>query len=362
MVSTTSTRLNHYEVLGLKPTASSDEIARAFANEISIFRPHGFGGIAEVTVAYETLRNPARRRAYDASLGLNPKPRPKHLLSSSGVGGASFLGRPGLFADALEREPTTSPSLPPEPAPEPKATPFIAAALRDLASAEPLRPSDARTKPKTDLPASREPIVHLALDEGPDDAEEGSIPWKRIGIAAGGLVLAAGLFGAWAGWMAGNGAVPQPERAAKVALPPPTTFNVGDPAQAGAARIVERARIARPNRSPPAAAQSERARPSSRLAALEAQLAEPDQSGPIAPQADAQTAEAAPATAVAASLPLPNRVIARTIARIGYPCGQVASTVQGGTPGVFTVTCTSGHSYQAAPVRGRYHFRRLNGR
>jgi hypothetical protein len=61
-------------------------------------------------------------------------------------------------------------------------------------------------------------------------------------------------------------------------------------------------------------------------------------------------------------MPLPNRVIARTIQRIGYPCGQVASTVPGGAQGVFTVTCTSGHSYQAAPVRGRYRFRRVGGR
>ena len=30
-----------------------------------------------------------------------------------------------------------------------------------------------------------------------------------------------------------------------------------------------------------------------------------------------------------------------------------------GAPGAFKVTCTSGHSYRAAPVRGRYRFRRL---
>jgi hypothetical protein len=55
-------------------------------------------------------------------------------------------------------------------------------------------------------------------------------------------------------------------------------------------------------------------------------------------------------------------VIARTIGRIGYPCGQVAATSAAGTPGVFTVTCTSGHSYRAAPVHGRYRFRRVAGR
>jgi len=56
-------------------------------------------------------------------------------------------------------------------------------------------------------------------------------------------------------------------------------------------------------------------------------------------------------------------VIARTIGRIGYACGQIASTsAVEGEAGIFKVTCTSGHSYRAAPVRGRYHFRRLGGR
>jgi hypothetical protein len=69
------------------------------------------------------------------------------------------------------------------------------------------------------------------------------------------------------------------------------------------------------------------------------------------------TPEVAP---TAAKLPLPNSVIARTIGRIGYPCGKVASTAAvDGAEGVFTVTCTSGHSYRASPIRGRYHFRRM---
>ena len=342
MASTVKSRPNHYEVLGLTPTASSDEIARAFAMEISIFRPHGFGGIADVTVAYETLRNPARRRAYDAALGLNAKrePEPEHLLSSSGVGGASFLGRTGPFAE------------PAEPPAKSETTPFIAAALRELASPEPLRKTAEAATPQ---PQPR--FEALSTSEDPDLGEEGSTPWKRIGIAAGGVALAVGLLGAWAGWMTGNGAVPQPERAAKLALPPPTTFAVGDPAQAGAALPVEQPRAVRPKRPTLAAAPPERHRPTSRLASLDEQLAEP-----VAAPADAPAAEAAPVTTVAASLPLSNGVIARTIARIGYPCGEVASTSAGASPGVFTVTCTSGHSYQAAPVRGRYHFRRLANR
>ena len=75
-------------------------------------------------------------------------------------------------------------------------------------------------------------------------------------------------------------------------------------------------------------------------------------------QAAATAAPAAVATN--AKMPLPNSVIARTTGRIGYPCGQVASTTALEGAGVFKVTCTSGHSYRAAPVHGRYRFKRMD--
>ena len=70
-----------------------------------------------------------------------------------------------------------------------------------------------------------------------------------------------------------------------------------------------------------------------------------------------------PVAATTTKIPLSNAVIARTIGRIGYACGQVASTsAVEGEAGVFKVICTSRHSYRAAPVRGRYRFRRLGSR
>jgi hypothetical protein len=60
-----------------------------------------------------------------------------------------------------------------------------------------------------------------------------------------------------------------------------------------------------------------------------------------------------------ARMPLGDAAVARTIRKIGYPCGSVASTAAGSGAGVFVVTCTSGHSYRAAPINGRYRFRRL---
>ena len=72
---------------------------------------------------------------------------------------------------------------------------------------------------------------------------------------------------------------------------------------------------------------------------------------------EAPAAEVPGPAPAAAALPLSSATIARTIERIGYPCGKVGSTAQGSGSGVFTVNCTSGHAYRASPVRGRYHFR-----
>ena len=150
MASTVGAR-THYEILGLKPTATADEIERAFAAEIGGFRPHSISGLAEVTVAHETLRDPAKRRDYDASIGLVRDQKPKQLLAWSGVGHASFGG--SAFASRAPKPvepivavspPPPEPSPPPSVRPEPRAeaAPFIAAALRELARPEPLNDAD----------------------------------------------------------------------------------------------------------------------------------------------------------------------------------------------------------------------------
>jgi hypothetical protein len=60
-----------------------------------------------------------------------------------------------------------------------------------------------------------------------------------------------------------------------------------------------------------------------------------------------------------ASMPLPDRVVAQTIEKIGYSCGRIASTAAvAGTSGVFQVTCSSGQTYKATPVHGHYRFTR----
>ena len=377
MDSTIRSRSNHYELLGLKPTANADEIARAFATLLR--RPGTIGDVARLSIAYETLRNPAKRRAYDASIGVGqPPPRPLHQWSSGALFGSPYSR---MVTATPARRPAAAPSTPPAPAPspapaqsqpqaeepsEPPLPSFLATALRDIAGPDPLQSAAAR-QPAPEQRARPEPEREpRRAEDGLDGVEEGAIDWRRTGLAAGALVAIAGLFGIWAGWQASNEtqlAPPQTVGTPKLRPPPAFPSRIASAPEAGATVqpvIAERA---------VAAAKAPRPRPATEAARLpEERLVEPVEVASMAEASDAApaVAEQPPAALVeaavkAAAMPLPNRVIARTIDRIGYSCGAVASTVavEGGAPGVYKVSCTSGQAFQASPVGGRYRFRRL---
>jgi hypothetical protein len=202
---------------------------------------------------------------------------------------------------------------------------------------------------------------------------------RRPGLVVGGLFAAVALAGGLAGWWSANDipddAELQGEAVALVERPAerPSTAAEGPEVQAVVPEVSTRLSdepVAQEARQQPRAERQAPARVQApavedqSLASVDRFLE--DSPAPPAEETPAMTAAAeadsAPATEQV-RLPLPDRTVARTIERIGYACGKVASvTPMGeGSGGAFKVTCTSGDSYRAAPIRGRYHFRRLGG-
>ena len=186
--------------------------------------------------------------------------------------------------------------------------------------------------------------------------EEGG-EWKRPAIIGGGIFLAVGAMGVLAGVWASRDVQSKVPDAPDIEAPaeanpvtsalPPATDPMLEKGPVKGERTVAPAPRNRPTKSAlkPVLSPAERAEdvpeiPSEQVAAL---VAEPEETP--------------------ASMPLSNATVARTLGRIGYSCGEVASTsAVEGSPGAFKVTCTSGHSYKAAPVRGRYRFSRWSER
>ena len=378
MASSVGSRPTHYDTLGLKPTASRQEIADAFSRAMGMFGAHPLADAARIGAAFEVLRDPARRRAYDEALGLEKKPQPQPVFSTyaSQWSGTGFIGsgwKPETAAAPVASAPPAAPAEEPRRAPEAPAEPrvasFIAESLRDIAkpaaAAEPAPEPEPAPKLKPVPEAKRERIPPVHFDElpwargevdAPAAGDARPIEWKRIGMVAGGLVIGAGLIGALAGSWVKDDVQTQAEPALSAELPaakPPVA------APAPAAPVIAEAVQTQPDihaapvtrtapaPKPPAERQVAQVQPleipPADVAEASAQLA----GDPLAPKP------------VAASMPLPNAVVARTIERIGYACGEVASTSAMEGEGVFKVTCTSGQSYRAAPVHGRYRFKRL---
>ena len=367
---TVKSRPNHYELLGLTPAASSEEVAQAFAEQLDPLRPRAFGSLAEVTIAFETLRDRAKREAYDIAHGLKPEPTPP--APEVPAEWAPFLIRASARPAV---PPTPVPAPPPEsraevaPLPEPSAeskiSPFEAARrepirlpthevhLDPFPIADELRPPEARARHAFE-PKTGGDRLHFA--ETGRFRIEGDAPfqWKLPALAAGAMILAVGI-GAWTGLESGNdNEEAQSAQAATVRIPPARPLPVlADSLPAAAPEAVEPQQRTQAIATVP---QTPRQRPPLNIT-LPDEPAEAMAELPNVAEEQAVT-ESPAATSTPASLPLPNSVVARTIGRIGYPCGQVATaSAMGG--GVFKVTCTSGHSYRAAPVGGRYRFRRM---
>ena len=335
MVATVRSRLNHYETLGISPTATGDEIARAFAREGSMFRPHAFGGLTEVCMAFETLRDPVKRRAYDASIGIKRDPS----LTNLSVGARQALTAKGAVLPGPTDRLAKGSVSPPAPQPE-RAIPLGAAVEAQVAE-----------EPRIGLRVS----PRLSLEDELR-AEIRPINWKHTGFALAGIVVTACLLGGLAGWWSASAiGEAQPENIVSVSLPPAKSVASAVSPQIDAASI-QAVAVPPPPRDKPVVTdniKAERVKPVAEPANQEKVEAESSLAEQVAE-------EAAVNPTASATMPLPNGVVARTIERIGYSCGNVTSSspVEGEAPGVFKVTCSSGQSYQAKPVNGRYRFRR----
>ena len=362
MLSTVKAKPNYYELLGLSPKASNSEIAQAFAREAGMFRPRAFGAAAEVCLAYAILNDPAKRRAYDDSIGLTAEPEASRpALTEIKIGyrqewaAAPFVPArsPVAASDGAQSTPPLSP---------------IAAAdnAQPTVPLQPVSPAETAYRASDASMSIREQVEQVLAQRGSAFAgTTESVELAKPGLIIGALLLAAAVAGVYVGLSSAEAVEPEPAVPAA-----PVGGSIAKPEPASAVEAPRAQNVRSAVDPEPKAAMANRTGPSRREAPAEEPPAIPVESITESiqvvrvPAADTPSEDRATQQAAVAALPISNTAIARTIERIGYACGSVDSTapVDAAGAGIFKVSCTSGDSYRAAPIRGRYHFRRWDQR
>ncbi|RST32013.1 TonB family protein [Sphingomonas ginkgonis] len=166
---------NHYQTLGVSPGATTEEIRSAFLHLFQRHRdrpgfsdPERVGRARRINIAYATLGDPVRRRAYDESIGLG-------ALAAAAPGAAIPADvMPGERQDMMAT-PTAQPLAREAPAERP-----LRAERREAAAAAAATPATAATAPVVEEPVET----------------DGRRPWVPVAIAAV-LVLLASLLAAY---------------------------------------------------------------------------------------------------------------------------------------------------------------------
>lgn len=91
----------HYETLGVARTASAEELSEAFKELARKHHPDAQVGkkrpskvsFADISAAYSTLKDPAKRRQYDAELALLNEPCPTCKGAGKTFRSKGFTGR-----------------------------------------------------------------------------------------------------------------------------------------------------------------------------------------------------------------------------------------------------------------------------
>jgi hypothetical protein len=171
---------SHYEVLGINAQATPDEVERAYRFTLELY---GDGALAtyslldpaevrraraRVQEAYEVLRDPARRHAYDQSHGLatGPMPRtvPSNVRSWPGPAARAAEAAPVPAAAAAAALPAATPIAPTAaPLAVPLTPPPMAAASP---APEPTPVAVAATAAPVPAPAPPAPAMSVARPAG----------------------------------------------------------------------------------------------------------------------------------------------------------------------------------------------------
>ena len=227
MASTVKSRPTHYEALGIAPSASDEQIARAFQRRM--LAPSA-ADMARIGPAFATLRDPARRRAYDETIGLGREATPPAQHYSFAVkvssGAAGFIGSAARepIAHVADEAPPLPPMAPQLVAPD-EGGGTVEPRERVILEAPGQQPRADVEIEKLQAKIGGFLAAGRARDERESEPDERPPEWRRLGVAGGGVVLAVALIGAWAGMK--TSAATDPRAKAQVAsllLPPPTTL------------------------------------------------------------------------------------------------------------------------------------------